>query len=242
MTNRGPLLTVVSIVTLALVLLGVNMSSEPVPEQNVAASSAEVAEEPAAAPAPPTAASTAGTPPAESPPAEGGDAAPADADGAFPAEAAYAGRTAGNEATLAIAVKDGKAVAYLCDGKSVEAWLEGTADGTKLDLKGAGGAAVTGTLTDGAVFGKAAAKGEQWAFSAAAAQAPAGAYRGAVSVAGVTKRIGWTVLQDGAVTGLVSSGGATSPAPALDPAARTSALDGVPVQVSVLTGTDDLTP
>jgi hypothetical protein len=160
----------------------------------------------------------------------------------FPAEAAYAGRTAGNEATLAIAVKDGRAVAYLCDGKSVEGWLEGTVDGTKLDLKGAGGATVTGTLTDGAVFGKAAAKGKQWAFSAAAAEAPAGAYRGAVSVAGVTKRIGWTVLQDGTVTGLVYSGGATSPAPALDPAARTSALDGVPVQVSALTGTDDLIP
>ncbi len=232
MTNRGPLLTVVSTVTLALALLGINMSSEPVPEQNVAASSAEVTEEPAA-PA---------TTPAPSPTAAPTAEAPAVAAGAFPAEAAYAGRTAGGEATLAIAVKDGKAVAYLCDGKSVEGWLEGTVDGTKLDLKGAGGAAVTGTLTDGAVFGKAAAKGEQWAFSADAAQAPAGAYRGAVSVAGVTKRIGWTVLQDGTVTGLVNSGGATSPAPALDPAARTSALDGVPVQVSALTGTDDLIP
>lgn len=241
MTNRGPLLTIVSTVTLALVLLGINMSSEPVSEQNAAASTAEVTEEPAA-PATTPAAPTAEAPPAESPPAEGGDAAAAANAGAFPAEAAYAGRTAGNEATLAIAVKDGRAVAYLCDGKSVEGWLEGTVDGTKLDLKGAGGATVTGTLTDGAVFGKAAAKGEQWAFSAAAAQAPAGAYRGAVSVAGVTKRIGWNVLQDGTVTGLVSSGGATSPAPALDPAARTSALDGVPVQVSALTGADDLIP
>ena len=228
MTNRGPLLTVASTVTLALTLLGINMSSEPVPEQNAAASSVEVAEEPAAPATTPTAAPAAG--------------APAIAAGAFPAEAAYAGRTAGGEATLAIAVKDGKAVAYLCDGKSVEGWLEGTVDGTELDLKGPGGAAVTGTLTEGAVFGKAAAKGEQWVFSAAVAQAPAGAYRGAVSVAGVTKRIGWTVLQDGTVTGLVASGGATSPAPALDPAARTSALDGVPVQVSALTGTYGLIP
>jgi hypothetical protein len=227
MTNRGPLLTVLSTVTLALALLGINMSSEPVPEQNAAASTAEVTAEPAVP------ATTRAAPTAE---------APAVAAGGFPAEAAYAGRTAGGEATLAIAVKDGKAVAYLCDGKSVESWLEGTVDGTQLDLKGAGGATVTGSLTDGAVFGKAAAKGEHWAFSAAVAQAPAGAYRGAVSVAGVTKRIGWTVLQDGTVTGLVSSGGATSPAPALDPAARTSALDGVPVQVSALTGTDDLTP
>jgi hypothetical protein len=232
MTNRGPLLTVVSTVTLALVLLGINMSSEPVPEQNAAASSAEATVEPAAPATTPTAAPTAA-------PTAG---APAVAAAGFPAEAAYAGRTAGNEATLAIAVKDGRAVAYLCDGKSVEGWLEGTVDGTTLDLKGADGAAVTGTLTDGAVFGTAAAKGEQWAFSAAAAQAPAGAYRGAVSVAGVTKRIGWTVLQDGTVTGLVSAGGATSPAPALDPAARTSALDGIPVQVSALTGTDALTP
>ena len=41
-------------------------------------------------------------------------------------EKAYAGRTAGNEVTVAIAVKDGRAVGYVCDGKKIEAWLEGT--------------------------------------------------------------------------------------------------------------------
>jgi len=38
--------------------------------------------------------------------------------------------------TVTIAVKDGKGVAYVCDGKRVEAWLEGALDGDKLTLSG----------------------------------------------------------------------------------------------------------
>jgi hypothetical protein len=178
------------------------------------------AAQPVAAPAAPAAAPTP-APPTTPPP---------------PAEAAYAGRTAGNEATIAIALKDGRAVAYLCDGKKVEAWLEGTVEGSAFSLTGPDGATVTGELTDGAVFGQAAAKGKEWPYSAALATPPAGAYRGRVSVAGVQKRIGWNVLPDGSVTGIVSDANGAAPAPPLDPAARTASLDGVPVDVELVTG------
>ncbi|MGI5129482.1 hypothetical protein ACQEVB_21935 [Pseudonocardia sp. CA-107938] len=215
MTKRGPLLTILAVVVLGLGLFTVNMTGEKTREQDTAGTVTAVTG--AAAPAATTAAAAA--------PAAG-----------FPAEAAYAGRTAGNEATIAIAVKDGKAVAYLCDGKQAEAWLEGTATGAALSLTGPDGASLQGTLDNGAVFGRASAKGKEWAFSAATAKAPAGAYRGQVSVAGVTKRIGWTVLQDGTKTGLTNTGGQLSAAPDLDPVTRTATLDGVPVQVTPLTG------
>jgi hypothetical protein len=206
--HRGPLLTLLAVAGLAAVLMSVNVAREPAP-----------APAPIAAPAPAPAPTEA--PPTTPPP---------------PAEAAYAGRTAGNEATIAIALKDGRAVAYLCDGKKIEAWLEGTVEGTTVALTGPDGASVTGELSDGAVFGQAAAKGKQWPYSAALATPPAGTYRGRVSVAGVQKRIGWNVLPDGSVTGIVSDATGVAPAPPLDPAARTASLDGVPVDVELVTG------
>lgn len=210
--HRGPLLTLLAVAGLAAVLLSVNLARETAP-----------AAAPVAAPA-----SAVEPVPA---PAEAQPPAPA-----LPAEAAYAGRTAGNEATIAIAVKDGKAVAYLCDGKKIEAWLEGTVDGSTLSLSGADGATISGELGDGAVFGQAVAKGKQWPYSAALATPPAGTYRGRVAVEGVQKRIGWNVLPDGSVTGLTSDANGVAPAPPLDPAARTASLDGVPVDIELVTG------
>jgi hypothetical protein len=222
MNSRGPVLTLVSIVSLALVLVGITVHAGRA--QGAAAVAA--AASPAPEPAPPRVAAPAeAEPPApSSPPAA-----------AFPAEAAYAGRTSGNEATLAVAVKDGRAVAYLCDGRKIEAWLEGTVDGTTLTLTGRGGASVTGELSGAGLFGQVTAKGGQWPYAASPATAPAGAYRGEVSVRGVRKRIGWNVLPDGTVTGLVDDGAA---APALDLTSGTANLDGAPVTVAPITGAD----
>jgi hypothetical protein len=209
--HRGPLLTLIAVAGLAAVLLSLNISREAAPTAAQPVAAPAVAPAPAPTEAPPT------TPP-------------------LPAEAAYAGRTAGNEATIAIAVKDGRAVAYLCDGKKIEAWLEGTLEGSTLNLQGPDGATVTGEVQDGAVFGQAAAKNKQWPYSAALATPPAGTYRGRVSVAGVEKRIGWNVLPDGSVTGTVSDANGVAPAPPLDPTAQTASLDGVPVDVELVTG------
>jgi hypothetical protein len=198
------------VAALAAALVGVNIAREPAPPP---APVAAPAVEPAPAPveAPPT------TPP------------PA-------VDAAYAGRTAGNEATIAIAVKNGRAVAYVCDGKKIEAWLEGTADGPTLSLQGPDGAAVSGEVSEGAVFGEATVADKRWPYSAALATPPAGTYRGRVSVAGVQKRIGWNVLPDGSITGIVSDANGVAPAPLLDPGARTASLDGVPVEVELVIG------
>jgi hypothetical protein len=55
---------------------------------------------------------------------------------------------------VAIAVRDGRAVGYVCDGEEVEAWLEDTLEGAELSPSGAdGGSTVTATVTEEATVG-----------------------------------------------------------------------------------------
>ncbi len=155
-------------------------------------------------------------------------------------ERVYAGRSAGNEVTVAIAVKDGRAVGYVCDGDEVEAWLEGTLAGDTLTLSGTdGGATITGTVTDGASLGAVTVDGTEWPFAAQGVEAPAGLYEGRADVRGVATRIGWIVDGAGNVTGVASAGGQRRPAPALDPAdPEAVTLGGEPVAVTALDGAD----
>jgi hypothetical protein len=148
---------------------------------------------------------------------------------------AYAGRTSGNEVTVAVAVKDGRAVAYVCDGKKVEAWLEGTVSDGKLALKGKD-ATLDGAAGEKAALGTVTVAGKEWPFAAQAVSAPAGLYQARSSVRGVLTRIGWIVEGDGKVTGAAGRDpktGALLPAPEFNPAdpAATKNDDGAPVAV-----------
>ena len=148
MKKYAPLATLVAVVLLGAGLLVANMLSNPANQTTAAPAPSAAA---AAAPGEPAAAEPA---PAEPPPAE-------------PAvvEKAYTGRSAGNEVTVAIAVKNGKAVAYACDGKKIEAWLEGTLTGDSLSLSGKT-SSITATLDDKASFGTVTVDGKEWPFSA----------------------------------------------------------------------------
>jgi hypothetical protein len=154
------------------------------------------------------------------------------------AEAAYTGRTAGDEVRVALAVKHGRAVAYVCDGKKVEAWYEGTLTGADLRLSGADGApAMTGTVTDTAALGTVTVAGKDLPVAAKGVAGPAGLYEGRALVDGVLNRIGWIVDEDGEVTGVVNAGGTRRPAPALNPASPgATRIGGVPVAVTALDG------
>ena len=66
--------------------------------------------------------------------------------------ATWAGDVDGGKATIAISAKDGVAIAYVCDGNRVEAWLQGTAADGKLDLTGKK-AKLTGTFANGRATG-----------------------------------------------------------------------------------------
>ena len=143
--------------------------------------------------------------------------------------------------TVAVAVKDGKAVAYLCDGKKIEAWLEGTLTGDELALTGPGGASLDGTVDEGGAVGTVAAGGKSWPYSAKAVQAPEGLYAGRSDVRGVTNRIGWIVV-DGTGHGAAPAGRRRRARAAAGPGEprRRSIVDGAPFPVTALTGAADV--
>lgn len=219
MKYRGPVLTLFAVAALAGVLLVVNMRT--VAETAARSSTPPVTAAPAPDPAADQQQPAAGNePPADpqaapaGPPAQGpGPQAPAGA----PAQTTYAGRTSGNEATIAIAVDGNAASAYVCDGEQIESWLEGTIENGRFSLQGRNGAEVLGSVQDGAVFGTMSVQGKRWAYSAQPAEAPAGLYEGRATVDGEPARVGWIVLPDGSQVGVADIGGVPSPAPVLDP-------------------------
>jgi hypothetical protein len=223
MKKYAPLATLVAVVLLGAGLLVVNMISNPANQPTAATTAAPSAV--AAAPSEPAVAAP-----------ESAPAAPA------VAEKAYTGRSSGNEVTVAIAVKNGKAVAYACDGKKIEAWLEGTLTGDTLSLSGKT-SSLTGTLDDKATFGTITVDGKEWPFSAKGVAAPAGLYEGRGTVAKVATRVGWIVEDNGNVTGVKSANGTREPAPPLDPAnPGATTIDGTPVAVTALDGNSEVIP
>ncbi|GAA3242696.1 hypothetical protein GCM10017691_46970 [Pseudonocardia petroleophila] len=218
MNRSAPLLTLGAVAVLGGALLAVDVLTDPG----------------AAAPVPAAAAAPAAVPEPAVP-------EPAVAEPEPPAvvESVWAGRSAGNEVTVAVAVKDGRAVAYVCDGDRVEAWLEGTLTGADLALTGADGAVLTGSADAAAVLGSVSAGGGTWPFAATVVQAPDGLYDGRANVDGVAVRIGW-ISVDGTVTGGARAAGEVVAAPPLDPAAPDAVvLDGAPVTVTAVDGASE---
>ncbi len=225
MKKYAPLATLVAVVLLGAGLLVANMLSNPASQTTTAATTG-ASSAVAAAPSEPAAAAP--------------EAAPAAAPAV--AEKAYTGRSSGNEVTVAIAVKNGKAVAYACDGKKIEAWLEGTLTGDTLSLSGKT-SSLTGTLDDKATFGTITVDGKEWPFSAKGVVSPAGLYEGRGTLAGVATRVGWIVDDKGNVTGVQSANGTREPAPPLDPAdPGSTTIDGQPVAVTAIAGDATVVP
>ncbi len=50
----------------------------------------------------------------------------------MPARADYAGEVNGGGASVAISIHGSQAIAYVCNGSVIEAWLKGTAAGGQL--------------------------------------------------------------------------------------------------------------
>lgn len=237
MARFAPLITLGTVAALGggLLLINTTIAGSPATTAGTAVAAPQAADAGAAPNAVPDAAPNAA--PEASP-----DAAPPVPPAAAPAvaEAAYTGRSAGNEVTVALAVKDGRAVAYVCDGKKVEAWYEGTLSGADLELSAADGKpGITATVTDAATLGTVTVGGKELPFAAEDVAAPAGLYEGRAAVRGVLTRIGWIVDDDGKVTGVANAGGTRRPAPTLDPTnPAATRIDGVPVTVTALDGAD----
>lgn len=170
-------------------------------------------------------------PPSASPP-------PSTSAPTFPAT--YAGRINGGGATIAIAVRDGEAVAYVCDGHRVEAWLSGTAVNGKLNLTGRGRASLTGVHDDKLAAGSATINGQRWQFRAPLVLPPSGLYRAAADVRNADVVAGWIVLADGTQVGIVTTDGKPTSAPSLDTERRTATVDGTQVTASQVDGVTDV--
>jgi hypothetical protein len=129
------------------------------------------------------------------------------------AEAVYVGKDEAGKMAVAIAVKGGKAVGYLCDGRSIEAWLTGTEVNGHVTLEAPkGDATIYADADANGVAGVAVVGDYEFDFAVDRAEPPAGLYR---------KRddkttIGWIVLPDGRQVGIANTNGTKAPAPHLD--------------------------
>jgi hypothetical protein len=214
MKIRGPFVTIAAVATLGAGILLVNISQEPdkPPPGYPAAQSTTTAPAPAPTTAPPP---------------------------AFPAKADYVGKipTPGGTITVEIAVDGEKAIAYACDGNTIESWLRGNAVNGAVTLasKDKSGR-LEGRLQGDAVAGTLWIGEKRWDFSAPAAQPPAGLY--VYDQAGT--RSSWIIDQNGGVTGVQRQpDGTTTPAPGLS-LDRTSVINGRPVVVNRVEGDSDV--
>ena len=222
MGQRSPLVTLAAAAVGLVVLLVVDstQTGSPAPADTVAATPATA---PATTTQPPTTEPTEPLPPATP------TTAPTQLT------AVFTGRTKGREATLAIAVKGGRAVAYVCDGRRLEAWLTGTFTAGQLALRSRTGERLVGTASAKAATGSFTLRGRTLTFAASPAGPPAGLYR----TKNNSSTIGWIVLPDGSQVG-IDNDGTPAPAPRLDPVSRVATVDGTPVTASQITGDETL--
>jgi len=217
MKIRGPLVTLGAVAALGIGIWLVNVSKEE-PE-----------------PAPPVAQTTTTTAaPAPQPPAP-----PTPAPVAFPAKADYVGKvpTANGTITLDISVEGDNAIAYACDGNTVEVWLRGPAVNGAVSLVSKDKASrLEGRLEGSAVVGTLWIGGKKWDFKADPAQPPAGLY--VYEDAGV--RTSWIIDAEGGVTGVQrTADGSTVPAPGLS-TDGVAVIDGRSVKATRVEGGSDV--
>jgi hypothetical protein len=186
---RGPLLTLGAVAAVGIAIWLVNVSHEPEPTPPGKPSATAPAQAPSTAPAPP--------------PVQ------------FPAKADYVGKipTSSGVMTLEIAINGTNAIAYACDGNTVEAWLRGSAQNGVVSLANKDKTSrLEGRLEGNNVVGTLWIGEKKWDFATAPVQPPAGLY--VYNQNGV--RSSWIIDQNGAVTGVQRQpDGSTSPAPSL---------------------------
>jgi hypothetical protein len=176
-----------------------------------------------ATPKAPASSIAAATPaPASSAPAQSASPTPtATVVANVPARANYAGEVNGGGASVAISIHHGQAIAYVCNGSVIEAWLKGTAANGHLTMTGKGHARLSATYRTKRAVGHVVAHGVRYTFSAPAVHKPSGLYQAIAVVRGAKIKAGWIVLPDGTQVGSLEPN-ADAAAP---PAKRAPMLD-----------------
>jgi len=194
----------------------------------------------AATSAPPPATSAPATETAPAAPSSPAPAAPSPAAvTTAPVEATYAGRVGGGGGSVAVSIHGSQAIAYVCNGSTVEAWFKGTAVNGVLIMTGKNHSHFSAIYDFGKVTGDVLAHGTDYSFSVPVVTKPSGLYRATAFVRGATIKAGWIVLSDGTQVGSLepasdSSAPSANEAPVLDVATGTAqaghlVLHAVPV-------------
>ncbi|MGW7411901.1 hypothetical protein [Streptomyces sp. NPDC054863] len=223
MKRSGPLYTLLAGLVLAVFMLSLNATTGTKSSGYGSGGAASAPPSPTAptAPPPPSAPPAASPAPSSVPPS----AVPPSPTAAGP-ETVYAGRTADDTAAVSISVRDGRAVAYYCDGRTQESWLKGNVeeDGS-MRLTGKNGTELEASTRGGKVTGEVEVESRKQDFTAAKAVKPSGLYRATNEVRGTKIDGGWIVLQDGRQVGIFTRDGKPYAAPEIDPATGAVAID-----------------
>jgi serine/threonine-protein kinase len=213
MKRSGPLFTLLGGLLLALLMLSLNATTGT--STTSSAGGEAGGEKPATKVSPSPAPDPTKTPASPSP----SPSAPGNAD--------YAGRTDDDSSAVAVSLRDGRAIAYFCDGRDQESWLKGDvkADGT-MRLTSQQGGVLNGELKGNRISGTVDMGQQEYGFTADKALKPSGLYRATESVRGAEVDGGWIVLPDGQQVGIVKRDGTPSAAPRIDPETGAVTVDG----------------
>jgi hypothetical protein len=247
MKRNTPLITLLTGAVLGVVLLISSMlatpSGTPVNYSAAAASSAAPSSAAASSPAP----ATTESPTSSAAPAESSEAPEApEPTRTTPTRADFAGRVGGGGGSVAVAVHGDKAVAYVCNGSTVEGWMRGKVQSGKLTLTGKNNTHLTASIHTSTVTGDVEAHGTDYSFSVStvskSTSKSSGLYQATAVVQGKTIKAGWIVLGDGTQIGSLETDESAEnavTAPKLDVSTMTARIGNVvlhAVPVSGVTG------
>jgi hypothetical protein len=234
MKRNTPLITLLTGAALGMVLLVASMLSTPAKAPTGYTATAT-------APSTPTPTSTAATAPSSASPAPSSASPVPTTYASTPTQANYAGKVQGGGASVAISIHGSQAIAYVCNGSVIEAWLKGTAADGRVVMTGKNQARLTVTYGSGQVTGDVVAHDTRYSFAVPTVHKPSGLYEATAVVRGAKIKAGWIVLADGTQVGsLESNADAAAPsattAPLLDVATGTAVFDGTVLHAIPVSG------
>ncbi|WP_328497249.1 hypothetical protein OHS59_34455 [Streptomyces sp. NBC_00414] len=214
MKRSGPLFTLLAGLLLALFMLSLNATTGT---RSTSTGSDSAADAVSASPAPAVTATVTPSKPAPS---------PSPSRSAVP-NGDYAGRTDDDSSAVAVTLREGKAVAYFCDGRDQESWLKGDveSDGS-MRLTNKKGQVLTGELTGRRIRGTVDMGQRNYGFTAAKSLKPNALYRATDTVADTEIDGGWILLQDDSQVGILKRDGKAGPAPRIDPETGAVTVEG----------------
>ena len=121
----------------------------------------------------------------------------------IPDHANYVGPVQAGGGAIAITLHDKIAIAYYCNGKTIEEWMKGVPAHGHLVLTGKNGAHAEVDYALGHARGHVHVDGFSYTFSVIAVHKPSGLYQSIAVVRGATVKAGWIVLADGTEVGSV---------------------------------------